>query len=40
MNLPPYILRETVADIAPVLRDIFNKSLNTGTWPEDWLRQI
>ncbi len=35
-DLPAYILRETVTELAPVHTVIFNQSLKTGTLHEHW----
>ena len=32
-----YIFKHCAFEIAPILRMLFTRSLNTGTLPEDWL---
>ena len=34
--IPARLLKECAEDLAPILAIIFNKSLQTGTVPEDW----
>ena len=34
--IPARLLKECVEDLAPILVIIFNKSLQTGTVPDDW----
>ena len=36
-GIPNYILKECASQIAPSLTVIFQKSIDTGTLPEDWL---
>ena len=36
-EIPGKILRECAESVAPVLTKIFNKSLSTGSLPDDWL---
>ncbi|KAK3089266.1 hypothetical protein FSP39_002210 [Pinctada imbricata] len=35
-NIPNRILKECAAQLAPILKIIFQKSLDTGTLPKDW----
>ena len=35
-EIPCRVLKETAHEIAPILADIFNRSLSTGTLPCDW----
>ena len=36
-DICPRMLKETAEEIAPILRDIFQQSLDSGELPEDWL---
>ena len=36
-DIPIRILREAAHQIAPILKDIFTQSNETGTLPQDWL---
>ena len=36
-NICPRMLKETAEEVAPILRDIFQQSLDSGELPEDWL---
>ena len=35
-DIPPRLLKETAHQIAPSLCSLFNRSLNSGSLPEDW----
>ena len=35
-NLHPYVLKESAGAVAPILKHIFQKSLDTGHLPRDW----
>ena len=37
-NIPARILKEMASTIAPILTIIFQKSINSGTPPSDWLK--
>ena len=39
-NVHNYVLRETAADIAPLLTHLFQQSLRTGTLPNAWKRAL
>ena len=39
-NVHNYVLRETAADIAPLLTHLFQQSLRTGTLSNDWKRAL
>ena len=36
-DICPRLLKESAGEIAPILRDIFQQSLDSGELPEDWL---
>ena len=35
-QIPPWFLKENADDIAPVLTDIFQESINSGVVPQEW----
>ena len=37
-EIPAKVIKECAEELAPVLTKLFNKSLNTGEIPEDWLK--
>ena len=37
-DICPRMLKESAEEIAPILRDIFQQSLDSGELPEDWLK--
>ena len=39
-NLPTYILKECAEDLAALLANIYNQSLEEGQLPQDWLAAI